>query len=154
MVEGQRHLMGVVPCERLVSLLRHGNPISRLWAIFTLATLTEYLDYVKCVAATDILARISELMESAEREVQFQACVLLFNLAWTGTPSGVRSGSSSGVRSETSSGDSRRRSDAMISSPGSRSGAKRPKRKLNAWDYPPIRIFVEIVKAVEVEEAE
>ncbi|KAJ7707336.1 armadillo-type protein [Mycena rosella] len=67
--------------NQLLSLLRHSNLISRAWAVFILATISQYPDGAQAIAATDILAYLPELMAGADCEVQFHTCLILRNLA-------------------------------------------------------------------------
>ncbi|KAJ6522630.1 armadillo-type protein [Mycena vulgaris] len=69
---------GATPCVQLVSLLRfswlHDDAVS------TLAQISEHPEGVAAITATDFLAHVATLMESEDRVVQSQTCLILRNL--------------------------------------------------------------------------
>ncbi|KAJ6522661.1 armadillo-type protein [Mycena vulgaris] len=71
-------VLRATPCVRLVSLLRRSQ--ARLNALSALAQISEHPKGVAAIADTDILANVSTLMESEDRVVQSQTCLILRNL--------------------------------------------------------------------------
>ncbi|KAJ7920864.1 armadillo-type protein [Mycena leptocephala] len=74
-------LLNSKPCVQLVSLLRNTDLHVRSRALFVLCKLSEPPSGVAAIAATDVLAHVSHLMESTDSEVQLQTCLILRNLA-------------------------------------------------------------------------
>ncbi|KAJ6523399.1 armadillo-type protein [Mycena vulgaris] len=64
-------------CTQLV----HNSPTVRSNALSTLAKISEHPEGIADLAGTDILAGITDLMESPDQQEKFHTCVILRNLA-------------------------------------------------------------------------
>ncbi|KAJ7086559.1 armadillo-type protein [Mycena epipterygia] len=74
-------ILALKPCEQLATLLQDANSDVRESAVFALASISKSPTGVRDIIRTGILEHVSELMDSGNRKMQFNTCLILRNLA-------------------------------------------------------------------------